>query len=168
MSVKTGGLLLVLTAIFYFLFRSFYGESFFSNVVGGLHNNTSIARIYDMFSFFFSKFQLVFVAGVLSAFLFFDKNKSMSLRFLSFTSSFIFLFAFVTSMKSGSWINYYNEFIIVVILLSAIALNTYYSKYLLEDRLHKAAAYTLALYLAIWLPNSVVQKVFHEHWEHLK
>lgn len=156
------------TAVFSGIFYTIYGLEFIQNVFGGLNNGISIVRIYDVFSNFFLKFQAIFVLGVYFAYIFFRKQKPNHLRFLSFSIISLFGFAFVTSVKEGSWINYYNEFIVAVIILAATELRNVSTGVNFRESFGKTVQYIFFAYIVLLLPNIIVSKVFHEHFEHLK
>ena len=161
-------LLFVFGALLYGAFNLIYNSYFFSNTVGGINNGVSIARIYDVFSHFFLKYQVLFILGLIVSAQFFDKKQNLEIRFIAFVSIGVFCFAFVTSMKEGSWINYYNEFIIATIILSAVMFERISKTTNLSDNSHQFAKIVCTVFIVILLPNVVLQKLYHEHFQHLK
>lgn len=161
-------LLFVFSIISYGVFNLLYGSYFFSNTVSGINNGVSIARIYDVFSHFFLKYQVLFILGLVVAAQFFDTKQDKEIRFIAFMSIGIFCFAFVTSMKEGSWINYYNEFIIAAIILTAIMFERISKSMTQNDHMHRIAKIICAVFIVLLLPNVIVQKLYHEHFQHLK
>ena len=58
---------IVMTSVFsfiFFIFHDTYGSFFLKNIVGGLDNGISLARMYDVFSNFHLHGMLIFAAGI--------------------------------------------------------------------------------------------------------
>jgi hypothetical protein len=161
------GLTLFLSALLAFVFYNIYGQNFISNVVNGLNNGFALAHIYNIFSFFLMKHLVVFILGVYCSFIYFDKKQSEKKRFLSFMLIGLFFFAFVTCIKFGSWLNYYNEFLTTVIILSAITIENLSVKIINSDPVHKAASICCTILIVVSLPNMIVEKLFYEHYQHI-
>jgi len=164
----SGLVLFILTSIGIALFYLLYKGNFVLNVYGGLNNGVEIMRSYDVFSQFFLKYQFFFIIGVFVSFVFFNSKQDAGLRFISFNVIALFIFAFVTSIKLGSWINYYNEFVIAAIILFAILYNKYSKEFSVKDSIYKWGGNLLSLYIVILLPNFIMHKVFHEHLGHIR
>jgi len=163
----TVSLLILITICYFAFFYNIHGNFFISNVFGGLNNGISLVQAYDIFSHFFLKYQLIFVFGVFFSFYFFKKSQETSLRFLSYNLIFLFFFALITSIKKGAWINYYNEFIIVVIIISAIEINNHLPKIDFNNSFSRAVVFIFSIYIILLQPNIIIYKLFHEHFEHL-
>ncbi|MFN5829493.1 MAG: hypothetical protein ACK46R_01955 [Bacteroidota bacterium] len=151
-----------------FLFDQMYPGNFLLNTFKGINNGVSIARVYDVFSHFFLKYQVIMVLGMLLSVRYFFGSDDKVFKFLSFMNVGIFSFAVVTSVKEGSWINYYNEFIALSIILIALEVKALIDHGIFQDRLASFVSYAAALYLIVLLPNVMLQKIFHEHFNHLK
>jgi hypothetical protein len=161
-------LMLLITSFYFSIFYLLYGYNFVSNVFGGLDNGISLVRAYDVFSHFFLKYQFIFIFGVFFSSYFFLKNKETSLRFMSYNLTLLFFFALTTSIKEGSWINYYNEFLVAVIIITAIEINKYLLKADFSNSFTRGAIVILSIYIILLQPNIIIHKFFHEHSEHLK
>jgi len=160
--------LISVTAFLYAFFSGIYGESFLKHSFGGINNGVIYFRAYDVFSHFFATSTLIFIAGTICSVLFFQKRRSTVSRFLSYTILFLFFFAFVTTAKEGSWINYYNEYIIAVLILSAIEINNLSHHFTMKDAVHRTALWSLVSAIILIMPVMILNKLFHEHFNHLK
>jgi hypothetical protein len=160
-------LLIILTTVFAFLCYNTFSQNFITNAVNGLNNGFVIAHIYNIFSFFLMKYQLIFILGICFSLIFIKSTQLTELRFLSFTLVGVFIFAFVTSIKLGAWINYYNEFITTSILLTAIKFESLSQKIKQDDPIHRFTGIFCAVLIVFLLPNMMVEKLFYEHYQHI-
>jgi hypothetical protein len=88
-------------------------------------------------------------------------------KFLGYQIAGLFLFALITSLKDGSWINYYNEFIIVTII-SAVY---YFSKMFTIHRENPGSTDLLKvfyIYVFVLIPSIFLYDLFHVHYQDLK
>lgn len=144
-----------------FYFR--FGGAFFQNTIGGLDNGGGIAQSYNVFSNYFSLFQMVLILS-----LFFllrpksEPNDSL-LPFLRVLLAFSLLFALFSSSKSGSWLNYYNEFNLAAVLFISVEVHRRSSKNFQQSYIGCLSAPFLKFYLMLLLPNLAVHRYFHEY-----
>ncbi len=160
------GVMVVGSGLLFLLYQQLYGQNFLLNVFGGLHNGTSLARMYYVFSHFFQRHALIFIAGLFLSVQFFNRKQAKELRFLSFAITALFVFAFVTSSKVGSWVNYYNEFSITVILLSAVMIHQKTSETTDVNPTWKKAGVAFGLFLFVLIPYNFTHKIFEVHANH--
>lgn len=153
------------SGLLFYAYQNFYGEAFTKNVFGGLNNGTSLSRMYYVFSHYFQRHAFIFIAGLICSVPFFDRKQQSAVRFLSFALSGMFLFAFVTSSKAGSWVNYYNEFSIAVLLTSAVLIRNK----MMDNSAAiswKKGGIVLALILFVLIPFNFTHKIFEVHANH--
>lgn len=158
----------ILLAITLMAFIAQYDGYFLKNNIGGLNNGISITRAYDVFSHFFLKSSLVFAAGIIACFFIFDTRRSHQERFICLNIFVVFGFAFATSVKEGSWINYYNEFIIATLVFAALEINKLLHLKVNPEQYARISGALLASYLILLMPNIIGQKLFHEHLGDIK
>ncbi|MBU0765915.1 MAG: hypothetical protein KJ607_13905 [Bacteroidetes bacterium] len=154
----------LLSALFYVV----YGVQFFKNVFGGLNNGVSLYHGYALLNQLFLHAPLVLVMATLGSVGFFRRKNELFERFFTYSSMFLFVFALVTSLKKGSWINYYNEFVIIVIVYSAWYINKLRNNTSDAERKSRIISVIFAAYLFWLLPSIIADKALEEHHAHLK
>jgi hypothetical protein len=144
-------------------FYLIYGEAFTQNTVGGLNNGVSLAQGFDVFSHYSSLFQMVIL--VAAALIFLKKSSAVdrSRQFLRLLLVITFLFAVISSIKLGSWINYYNEFTLAAVLFITIELNQLFAENLTKSFSENISALFIKICLVFMLPNLVITRYFHEN-----
>ena len=115
----------VATVSLFLIFRHLHGPFFLKNVIGGLDNGTSLMVLTDLLSAFLLQQQALFVAGAASvAATLAGGGKRTSERFIGMLANWLFVFAAVTSMKRGSWLNYYTDFLNCLIVITAVRIES--------------------------------------------
>ncbi|MDB3907496.1 hypothetical protein OAK35_01625 [Crocinitomicaceae bacterium] len=160
------GVMIIGSGLLFVLYQGVYGENFMLNVFGGLDNGTSLARMYYVFSHYFQRHSLIFIAGLLLSVQFFNRKQDAELRFISFALVGTFVFAFVTSSKVGSWVNYYNEFSIAVILLATVMISRKVAQEESKNSTWKKVGVVLVLFLSVLIPYNFTHKIFEVHANH--
>ncbi len=151
----------------YLTFYGVYGENFFVNTTRGLRNGFSLIRTYEVFSNLYFRSQLLFICGFFLSYLYFKKESSDRVRFLSFNIIGLFVFALVTSAKEGSWVNYYNEFIVAVIILAAQQMNKI-SLHNVGKNIAQTALLFIAVVIISLMGNALMQGFFHEYYYNIR
>ena len=165
--LKISCLMLVIFSLGMLAFFEIYGTLFFKNVFGGLDNGISILRMYDVFSNFHLHSMLILALGIFLARLLFLSNRKPIEKFLSMQVIGLFLFALVTSLKDGSWINYYNEFVIVTLIFtiyffqSLFVSKTFYSQ-------ENSILNVFYIYILMLIPSILLYNIYHVHLPDLK
>jgi hypothetical protein len=158
----------VTAAFLFLLFKNLYEPWFVENTFGGLKNGISLTRTYDVFSHFFQKYQLFFVLGILYSLYFFDRKATEAQRFFAWLVMSLFIFALGTGVKEGSWINYYNEFMMAVLIAMGLVWNEVKDRFRADETIHYYTVLFFTVYILIIQPTTIAQKFFHEHLEHLR
>jgi hypothetical protein len=143
--------------VFLLLFKSLFGPNFMLSIFGGLSQGFEIKQIVMVFERFLNFYNyLLFIAIVFTVMVLKKAGDSSISYFLVFISIVSFSIAFITSVKLGSWINYYTQFVIYSILLIFYMVN-YYNK--LEDKkiVESAMTYFSLVVVAIF----IFQQIFH-------
>jgi hypothetical protein len=153
----------LMTAVILFLFYIFNGEFFFKNIVGGVNNGFSFVRIVQVFQHLYSENSILLLV-LFCSFIYVLVNNMSRQYFLICTNVIVLVgFALITSGKEGSWINYYNEFLINGLILLAIVLKDLegYIKRMNIDLLFAS------FMILFQFPLSLFHKVYDEHYKHL-
>lgn len=166
--ISSSSILFVFTSLIFLIFYGLYGHNLILNTVFGLNNGSSFTRLYDVYSHFFLKYQLFIVLGVFLSFYFLKSDNKIEFRFLGYITGALFLFALITSIKEGSWINYYNEFVVMVIISTAVVINKLSAIYDQYNAIIRNSAIIFCLYIIVLLPNIITHKLFHEHLGQIK
>lgn len=162
------GILLLGTVFFFLSFHWVYGENFLLNTIGGLNNGTSMSRAYYVASHFIQQNALLLIVGAFFSMMWSNKKQPSELRFLAFMLAGLFVFALITSSKIGSWVNYYNEFAIAVILIASIRVDELSRQNDPSNNIVRQAGLFLMLYLSISIPYAFSRKVFEVHIGHFQ
>ncbi len=144
-------------------FYLIYGQAFTQNTVGGLNNGVSLAQCFDVFSHYSSLFQMVMLFAVALLFLKKSRTVDRSRQFLRLLMGITFLFAVISSIKLGSWINYYNEFTLSALLFITIELNRVFAGSSTKSFSAEISALFVITCLVFMLPNLVITRYFHEN-----
>lgn len=96
-------------------------HEFYLNVVQGLNNGIGLKWFQHVFIESFFRNMYLFLAGGLAlSFVFFLYPRNQQEKLIGFLSLVIFVFAFITSFKNGSGINYFTEFQILSFIIAAV------------------------------------------------
>lgn len=139
------------------LFKFIFGQFFFISIFGGLTVEPSIYQAFAVFERFLHFYGIIFYCAILFSFLQFRKITShKESTFLLLLTFFSFAIAISTSLKLGSWINYYTQFIVYAILLIFYAANQ------VNDGFKKNIIETAMVFLSIILVSVfLLQQVYH-------
>jgi hypothetical protein len=153
------GLSLVAATVALFLFfRQVHGPYFDKNVIGGLNNGTSPVFAANLLSMFLLHNQVLVTLGILAvAQTLINREEPRSTRLLSILSLWLFVFAVGTSLKKGSWLNYYTDFLNAFIVVTAIRLDRLSRHAWREDSVNKFLKWSVAVCLAVYLPGLFIQ-----------
>ncbi len=111
-------------AILLFLFKLSFGPYFLSSITGGVSTGYDFAQLKSVFIRFLDFYAIVFFIGLvffITNILKYTSKKSNLLLLLLYIFS--LLIALFSSLKKGSWINYYNPFVIYSLILIAVTLS---------------------------------------------
>lgn len=93
-----------------------YGEYFLFSIFNGINNPSSFEQSFLVFKRSFSFYFHVFTIAIPVCIYRVLKNDDPNKRFTLILALFYFAFGFFTSMKNGSWINYYTLSVVFFIL----------------------------------------------------
>ncbi len=133
-------------------------QNWFLNAVRGLENGINLSWFQEVFIEKFFRKMYFFVAGGLAlALISCSRDRDIRERFLGFTALIIFLFALLSSLKWGSSINYFTEFLALTFILSAV-----YFK-------HYSVLYPAAKLFFLFLTPFFIMNVYNDKgWNYLK
>lgn len=167
-SFLSAAALLFATISFYLLFRGIHGPYFNKNIIGGLDNGIKPAFMTTLFMRFIVQNQVLVLAGVASVVhSLLSGKESLPVRFICMLSAWLFLFALGTSAKQGSWLNYYTEFLTMLIILTAVKADRFSRLGWVDDRMAMAAETLAGIYILFVLPASVALNIKPRLEQHL-
>lgn len=149
---------------FFLLFYALYGQQFLIAAIGGVDNPVDFIRGYQVWDHFFFMYMPFVIGFVFISLVFLQKGKSDSSKFLSVALIGTLLFALVSMMKEGSWINYFSEFFIIGNIATAIYLD---EQIKLNGSVSKYLKFAIFIFMIFWGLNTFVHQYFHRHAEHL-
>lgn len=94
------------------IFQLIFGQYFIISILKGIKNPISIAQCISVFDRSFSFYGLHFILGNVLALFFLLKSKNEWYKLISITVICYEFFALATTLKIGSWANYYTPFVI--------------------------------------------------------
>ncbi len=156
-----------LFAIGYFTCRSIWGDWFWKNTFEGIRNGLIPFRAYDVFSHYYLKSEFVFALALFSILWMFRFPRNPIVLWLGLCNLVFFCFAFLTSMKEGSWINYYQESIMSSLLFLGFWLRSS-ADHDFQNPLSGRLGWFACLSLMIFFPAVLLQKLMHEHMNHVR
>ena len=106
--------------ILFLLFYLYYGSVFTHSIIGGVNNGISIFNGFNTINRYFQIYSLYPIAIIILACYSIIKNTNKTSVYISLLAVGTFIFACVTSLKYGSWINYFTLFNLVGILLLGV------------------------------------------------
>ena len=143
--------------VFLFLFKFLFGPHFMLSIFGGLSQGFEVKQILMVFERFLNFYNyLLFIALVFTVIVLKKAADSSISYFIVFISIVSFSIAFATSVKLGSWINYYTQFVIYSILLIFYMVNFFNS---LNDKKIVETAMTYFTIVAVSI--FIFQQIFH-------
>ncbi|MEP7265313.1 MAG: hypothetical protein ABI772_12480, partial [Bacteroidota bacterium] len=96
-------------------------ENWFLNAYRGLENGINLGWFQEVFiEKFFRKMYFFIAGGLALALISCSRDKDIRERFLGFLALVVFIFALISSLKWGSSINYFTEFLMLTFMLSAV------------------------------------------------
>jgi hypothetical protein len=113
---------LILLPLSIIICQIYFGEYFFLSIFNGINNPSSIQQSISVFLRSFEFYFHVFLISLPLFFLHLYTTKETNRKFLLFLSLFYLIFAFFTTMKNGSWINYYLSSIVFLILTTFVVI----------------------------------------------
>lgn len=123
--IFSGVSLLTCILLFSILVSSNY-HNWFLNAYKGLQNGINFNWFQEVFIEKFFRKMYFFVAGGLAlALISCSRDRDIRERFLGFLALIIFFFALLSSLKWGSSINYFTEFLTLTFILSAVYFKHY-------------------------------------------
>ena len=102
----------------------YFGDYFLISIFKGINNPSSLEQSFLVLKRSFSFYFHVLLIGLPFCIYKIFKNKNSSKNFMIILSLFYFVFAFFSSMKNGSWINYYTLSIVFLILTTFVNLES--------------------------------------------
>ncbi len=93
-----------------------FGNFLMPNIIKGLNNPISYKQLISVFDRAYSFYAIHIVIG-LTLTIFYLTKKYSKLKLISILSLFYFILAITTSIKLGSWVNYYTPFILFSTIL---------------------------------------------------
>lgn len=163
-TIKVTCWFLAFFTVFFILFYALYGQQFLIAAIGGIDNPVDLLRGYQVWDHFFFMYMPFVIGFAIISLIFLQKGKSNGSKFLSVALISTFLFAFVTMMKDGSWINYFSEFFIIGNIATAIYLD---EQIKLNGSATKYLKFAIFIFMIFWGLNTFVHQFFHRHAEHL-
>lgn len=113
---------------------TFWGDTFFLSVIGGVDNPYLVSRLVAVFDRFIQLYGILISLGLLAYFyLVFKTQKGPLDAWLLFMACMAFLISFATSLKDGSWVNYYSTFILLILLVVGRFINEPFSYHLVRS-----------------------------------
>lgn len=142
---------------FLLLFKFLFGPHFMLSIFGGLSQGFEVKQIIMVFERFLNFYNyLLFIALVFAVIVLKKAVDSTISYFLVFISIVSFSIALITSVKLGSWINYYTQFVIYSILLIFFMVN-YLNR--LEDK--KIVETAMTYFSLVVVMIFIFQQIFH-------
>ena len=143
---------------FYLLFRSIHGPFFDKNIIGGLNNGTSFVAMAELLTLFLLRHQTwVILGAIATVHVLSNREESRSTRFLALLALWLFIFAAGTSLKRGSWLNYYTDFLNTLLILTAIRMDRLWKHAWWDEDFKRLLKALSTACLAICLPSLLVQ-----------
>lgn len=139
------------------LFKLIFGQFFFISIFGGITVEPSIYQAFAVFERFLHFYGVIFYSTIFLSFMLLKNIKlQKEITFLLLLTWFSFAIAVSTSLKLGSWINYYTQFIIYAIVF------IFYAVHQMNDKSVKNIFETAMVSLSIILISVfLVQQVYH-------
>jgi len=112
----------------YLISNFIWGDNFHNSVIGGVSNPMSITNAFDVVNRYFQLYSVLpisILVAVLYSILWINDTRISIAAIITFG---LFLFACVTSMKLGAWVNYFSTFSLIGILLLGLTLQLKYKK----------------------------------------
>jgi hypothetical protein len=104
-----------------------FGDQFLSNIIIGLNNPTSFKQLISVFERALSFFSIHITIGIVLMLFYLIKknntNTNTNIKLIALLSFFYFFTSITTSLKLGSWINYYTPYIIFSTILIIYYIN---------------------------------------------
>ncbi len=140
-----------------FIFKVVFGNFFLFSIVGGLSQGYSAVQAYDVFKRFLTFYGVLLCIGITGIFVL-VKNVLPEKRgfFLLILCMVSFLIAASSSLKLGSWMNYYTPFVIYVIILVYYVIN-----YLTQKNNRRQIETIIVCATIIYISVFLYLQVFH-------
>ena len=137
--------------------RIIFGEFFFYSILGGVNNGISISRAIDVFERYITFYGFLFFIGLFCSFYITKINQWLEYRlYLVSLFAFSILLAFLSSLKNGSWINYYTLVNICSIVVISFLVNYVY----IYGR-KKEIIFSLKSITTIFILYFLYQQIYH-------
>ena len=137
--------------------RIFFGEFFFNSILGGVNNGISFSRAKNVFERYITFYGFLFFTGLFCSFYIYKINKCFKYRlFLVSLFVFSFLLAFLSSLKNGSWINYYTLVNICSLLVISFLINLIYA-----NGRQKETIFSLKSIVTVFIFYFLYQQIYH-------
>jgi hypothetical protein len=137
--------------------RIIFGEFFFYSILGGVNNGISIRRAIDVFERYITFYGFLFFIGLFCCFYVTKINQGLKYRlYLVSLFAFSILLAFLSSLKNGSWINYYT-----LVNICSIVVISFLVNYVHIYGRKKEIIFSLKSITTIFILYFLYQQIYH-------
>ncbi|MDX2359900.1 MAG: hypothetical protein QNK23_03770 [Crocinitomicaceae bacterium] len=153
----------IFIGIYFAFFYSIYGELFFTNTIGGISNPINFAYGFTVWDIFFNHYFFLIIVTLYISLTSLAVSKYQEYKFLSSLALGTLVFAIMTSLKEGSGISYYSDFLTIAVILTY----AYISVHKISIVQSKSIYTFVLIGVLLFVPNTMASKYFHDHIKHV-